>query len=58
MELDKLNVTIARIQFIADVALIAQCEAEELKLAMSMISDLSREIDTSQLQDRIFYQAE
>ncbi|MBP2166994.1 hypothetical protein J2125_000186 [Erwinia toletana] len=58
MELDKLNETIARIQFIADVALIAQCKPDELKLAMSLVGDLAREIDTSRLQDAIFYQAE
>jgi len=58
MELDKLNEAIARIQFIADVALIAQCKPDELKLAMSLVGDLARGIDTSALQDAIFYQAE
>ncbi len=57
MELDKLNESLARIQFIADVAMIAQCKADELMLAMSMISDLAREIDTSALQDKLFYEA-
>jgi len=58
MGLDKLNEPIARIQFVADVALIAQCKSDELQLAMSLVSDLAREIDTSRLQDAIFYQAE
>lgn len=57
MELDKLNESLARIQFIADVTMIAQCKADELMLAMSMISDLAREIDTSALQDKLFYEA-
>lgn len=53
MGLDKLNESIVRIQFVADVALIAQCKSDELQLAM-----LAREIDTSRLQDAIFNQAE
>jgi len=58
MDIDKLSETIARIQFVADVSLVAQCESDELKMALSMISDMAGTIDTATLQSKIFYQVE
>ena len=57
MDLDKISETVARIQFIADVSLVAHCEENELKMALSMVSDMARTIDTSSLEDLIFYPA-
>ena len=58
MDIDKLSDTIARIQFVADVSLVAQCKSDELKMALSMISDMAGTIDTATLQNKIFYQVE
>jgi len=58
MDIDKLSETIARIQFVADVSLVAQCKSDELKMALSMISDMAGTIDTANLQSKIFYQVE
>jgi|GEM_PF-1145690 hypothetical protein len=58
MDIDKLSETIARIQFVADVSLVAQCKSDELKMALSMISDMAGTIDTATLQNKIFYQVE
>jgi len=58
MDIDKLSETIARIQFVADVSLVAQCKSDELKMALSMISDMAGTIDTATLQSKIFYQVE
>ncbi len=58
MDIDKLSETIARIQFVADVSLVAQCKSDELKMALSMISDMAGTIDTAILQSKIFYQVE
>ncbi|MGC1037648.1 hypothetical protein WKH27_02495 [Pantoea agglomerans] len=58
METDNLSETVARIQFIADVSLIAHCKEDELKMALSMISDLAGTIDTSVFEAAIYRQAE
>ncbi|CUU24336.1 hypothetical protein EM595_2102 [Duffyella gerundensis] len=58
MDIDKLSETIARIQFVADVSLVAQCKSDELKMALSMISDMAGTIETAALQSKIFYQVE
>ena len=58
MDINKLSETIARIQFVADVSLVAQCKSDELKMALSMISDMAGTIDTATLQNKIFYQVE
>ncbi len=58
MDIDKLSETIARIQFVADVSLVAQCKSDELKMALSIISDMAGTIDTATLQSKIFYQVE
>jgi hypothetical protein len=58
MDIDKLSETIARIQFVADVSLVAQCKSDELKMALSMISDMAGTIDTATLQNKIFYHVE
>lgn len=55
MDIDKLSETIARIQFVADVSLVAQCKSDELKMALPMISDMAGTIDTATLQNKIFY---
>ncbi|MFK3875371.1 hypothetical protein [Pantoea agglomerans] len=41
MDIDNLSETVARIQFVADVSLIAHCKEDELKMALSMISDMA-----------------
>jgi len=58
MDIDNLSETVARIQFVADVSLIAHCKEDELKMALSMISDMAGSIDTSLYQDAINCQAE
>lgn len=58
MDIDNLSETVARIQFIADVSLIAHCKEDELKMALSMISDMAGSIDTSLYQDAIYCQVE
>ncbi len=58
MELDNLSETVARIQFIADVSLVAHCKEDELKMALSMISEMAGTIDTAFYQDAIFHHAE
>ncbi|ALV92025.1 MULTISPECIES: hypothetical protein [Pantoea] len=58
MDIDNLSETVARIQFIADVSLVAHCKEDELKMALSMISEMAGMIDTAIYQDAIFRQAE
>ncbi|MGJ8711528.1 hypothetical protein ACQJ2W_013245 [Pantoea agglomerans] len=47
MDIDNLSETVVRIQFIADVSLIAHGKEDELKMSLSMISDMAGTIDTS-----------
>nr|WP_278193025.1 hypothetical protein [Dickeya dianthicola] len=43
--------TLSRIRLIADISLISQCNPEEMKIAMSLIADLShRELPDSDYQ--------
>ncbi len=58
MNIDNLSETFARIQFIADVSLIAHCREDELKLALSMISDMAGTIDIAIYEAAIYCQAE
>nr|WP_314509428.1 hypothetical protein [uncultured Pantoea sp.] len=58
MRIDNLSETVARIQFIADVSLIAHCKEDELKMALSMISDMAGTIDTAIFEAAIYCQAE
>ncbi|WP_256844388.1 MULTISPECIES: hypothetical protein [unclassified Pantoea] len=58
IDIDNLSETVARIQFIVDVSLIANCKEDELKMALSMISDMAGTIDTSVFQAAIYRQAE
>ncbi|MEC5345069.1 hypothetical protein ABRZ24_20975 [Brenneria populi] len=37
-----MQLTLSRVQFIADVSLVSQCDLEELKIAMSLIADLAQ----------------
>ncbi|EPO8465468.1 hypothetical protein LXE07_14685 [Yersinia enterocolitica] len=54
---DKIELTLSRIQFIAEVSQVAQCSNSEFLVAMSLISDLTSQIVTSQNYDEIFYNA-
>ena len=38
---EQLQSILSRVQFIADVSLVAQCDLDEFKLAMSLIADLT-----------------
>lgn len=38
---EQLQAILSRVQFIADVSLVAQCDLDELKTAMSIIADLA-----------------
>ena len=58
MAIGNLSETVARIQCIADVSLIAHCKKDELKMALSMISDMAETIDTSVFEAAIYRQAE
>jgi len=58
MNIDNLNETVVRIQFIADVSLIAHCKEDELKMALSMIRDMAGTIETSVFEAAIYCQAE
>ncbi|WP_145600581.1 hypothetical protein [Yersinia frederiksenii] len=55
---DKRELTLSRIKFIAEVSQVAQCSNGEFLVAMSLISDLTSQIVTSQNYDEIFYNAD
>ncbi|MGE4680752.1 hypothetical protein [Yersinia enterocolitica] len=55
---DKKELTLSRIKFIAEVSQIAQCSNSEFLVAMSLISDLTSQIVASQNYDEIFYNAD
>ncbi|CBY25636.1 hypothetical protein ACVQFP_004082 [Yersinia enterocolitica] len=55
---DKIELTLLRIQFIAEVSQVAQCSNSEFLVAMSLISDLTSQIVTSPNYDEIFYNAD
>ncbi|HDL7589470.1 TPA: hypothetical protein PXO89_004007, partial [Yersinia enterocolitica] len=52
---DKRELMLSRIKFIAEVSQVAQCSNSEFLIAMSLISDLTSQIVTSQNYDEIFY---
>lgn len=56
--MDKQQVTLSRIQFIADVSQAAQCSATELLIAMSLISDLAGHVLPDNDYQEIFYPAD
>ncbi|MDK4216440.1 hypothetical protein ABEG93_10425 [Pantoea agglomerans] len=58
MNIDNLSETVVRSQFIADVSLIAHCKEDELKMVLSMISDMAGTIETSVFEAAIYCQAE
>lgn len=58
MKIDNLNEMVARIHFIAGVSLIANCKEDELKMALSMISDMAGTIDTAIFEAAIYCRAE
>ncbi|CNI83194.1 hypothetical protein HB991_02805 [Yersinia mollaretii] len=55
---DKRELTLSRIKFIAEVSQVAQCSNSEFLVAMSLISDLTSQIVASQNYDEIFYNAD
>ena len=55
--IDKIELTLTRIKFIAEVSQVAQCSNSEFLVAMSLISDLTSQIVASQNYDEIFYNA-
>ncbi|WP_145585861.1 hypothetical protein [Yersinia kristensenii] len=55
---DKRELMLSRIKFIAEVSQVAQCSNSEFLVAMSLISDLTSQIVTSQNYDEIFYNAD
>ncbi|EKN4096007.1 TPA: hypothetical protein U5D73_004523 [Yersinia enterocolitica] len=55
---DKKELTLSRIKFIAEVSQVAQCSNSEFLVAMSLISDLTSQIVASQNYDEIFYNAD
>lgn len=56
--MDKQQVTLSRIQFIADVSQAAQCSASEFLIAMSLISDLASQVLPNNDYQEIFYPAD
>ncbi|WP_392434836.1 hypothetical protein ACF3VQ_08965 [Yersinia sp. HM-2024] len=59
MELvDKKELILSRIKFIAEVSQVAQCSNSEFLVAMSLISDLTSQIVANQDYDEIFYNAD
>lgn len=55
---DKKELTLSRIKFIAEVSQVAQCSNSEFLVAMSLISDLTSQIVANQDYDEIFYNAD
>ncbi|MFI8418514.1 hypothetical protein ACQKDS_19095 [Serratia sp. NPDC078593] len=55
--LDKQQLTLSRIQFIADVSQAAQCSTSEFLIAMSLISDLASQVLPDNEYQEIFYPA-
>ncbi|EKN3337460.1 TPA: hypothetical protein ACPZPV_001508 [Yersinia enterocolitica] len=55
---DKRELTLSRIKFIAEVSQVAQCSNSEFLVAMSLISDLTSQIVANQNYDEIFYNAD
>ncbi|CAI1076623.1 hypothetical protein [Serratia quinivorans] len=56
--MDKQQLTLSRIQFIADVSQAAQCNAAEFLIAMSLISDLAGQVLPDNDYQEIFYSAD
>ncbi|HEI8866955.1 hypothetical protein [Serratia sp. AKBS12] len=55
---DKQQLTLSRIQFIADVSQAAQCSTSEFLIAMSLISDLASQVLPDNDYQEIFYSAD
>lgn len=55
---DKKELMLSRIKFIAEVSQVAQCSNSEFLVAMSLISDLTSQIVANQDYDEIFYNAD
>jgi len=55
---DKQQLTLSRIQFIADVSQAAQCSSSEFLIAMSLISDLASQVLPDNDYQEIFYPAD
>lgn len=51
---EHLQTILSRVQFIADVSLVAQCDADEYKTALSLIADLTHgTIPTTEPHERL-----
>ncbi|AKA37426.1 hypothetical protein [Yersinia ruckeri] len=55
---ERIELTLARIKFIAEVSQVAQCNNKEFLLAMSFISDLTDQIVVDPNDEAIFYNAD
>ncbi|AMO81159.1 hypothetical protein I6H07_05550 [Hafnia alvei] len=58
MELnDRTHLALSRVQFIAEVSLVADLSVQELQMALSMISDLADACLPDNDHEEIFYKA-
>lgn len=56
MELiDRAHLALSRVQFIAEVSLVADLSVEELQIALSMISDLAEPCLPGNGHEEVFY---
>lgn len=55
---DKKQLTLTRIQFIADVSQVARCTSSEFLIAMALISDLAQQASPNENYEEIFYRAD
>ncbi|KQN64994.1 MULTISPECIES: hypothetical protein [Rahnella] len=53
--LTKQQLTLSRIQLIADISQTAQCNPKEFLVVMSLISELASQALTDEHQDALFY---
>lgn len=56
-DVSRLQHQMACVQFIAEVSLIANCKPSDLKLALSLIADLTHN-ESDEREENIFYRAE
>ena len=56
-DVSRLKHQMACVQFIAEVSLIANCKPSDLKLALSLIADLTHN-EGDEREESIFYRAE
>ncbi|MDU4998208.1 MAG: hypothetical protein E6265_16690 [Enterobacteriaceae bacterium] len=56
-DVSRLQHQMACVQFIAEISLIANCKPSDLKLALSLIADLTHN-ENDEREESIFYRAE